>query len=405
MAPLDAAAALAPLRVPFWDPETEEELVCRAVRQETADVRSFTFSARAPRRFVYLPGQFITFEVPLPGGAVQRSYTIASTPTRPYSLTITVKRVPGGPVSNWLHDHLQPGMALPASGPLGSFSALLHPAEKYLFLSAGSGITPVMSMARAFADLGDPADILFVHSARSPADLIFRAELAELARGRPNFRTIALCEADSPGESWGGLRGRLDLAALRLIAPDLLERTVFTCGPAPYMAAVRAMLEAAGFDRRRYHEESFDFGAMEAAESPEMVAAVESAAAHLAQVAPLPAAAPAVTGPRSPGPARAPGASAPTATNEDVAGHTITFSKSQRSIVCPPGSTILDAARRAGMRLPSSCAKGVCGTCKSRKIEGSVTMTQAGGIRQREIDQGMILLCCSRPVSDVTVER
>ena len=370
MTALDSKDALASLRVPYWDPETEEELVCRAVRDETADVRSFTFSARASRRFTYLPGQFITFEIPLDGGTVQRSYTIASTPTRPHSLTITVKRVPGGPVSNWLHDRLRPGMALRASGPLGSFSAALHPARKYLFLSAGSGITPLMSMARAHFDLGDPADILFVHSARSPTDLIFRAELAELARGRGSFRSIAFCEADSPGESWNGLRGRLSLPALRLVAPDFLERTVFTCGPAPYMAAVRAILDEAGFDRARYHEESFDFGAESVAET---VAAEPPATA-----------------------------SAPEA---EATGYTITFTKSQRSVTCGPETTILDAARRAGMRLPSSCAKGVCGTCKSRKTEGSVAMPQAGGIRQREIDQGMILLCCAKPTSDVTIER
>ena len=91
--------------------------------------------------------------------------------------------------------------------------------------------------------------------------------------------------------------------------------------------------------------------------------------------------------------------------SSQVATYRVEFAKTRRVVECPENLTILDAARRAGMRLPSSCAKGLCGTCKSKKLSGEVEMTHQGGIRQREIDQGMVLICCSRPRSDVVIDR
>ena len=137
--------------LPDWDAEADDILVCRQIRAETADVKSFTFSARTPRRFHFKPGQFLTLSLEIGGATVERCYTIASSPTRPCLVTITVKRVAGGLVSNWLHDQLRPGMELRALGPLGEFTAFDRPAGKFLFLAAGSGITPLMSMARRLA--------------------------------------------------------------------------------------------------------------------------------------------------------------------------------------------------------------------------------------------------------------
>jgi ferredoxin-NADP reductase len=348
-----------------WDPERDETLVCVAVRDETHDVRTFVFAASEPRRFDFRPGQFLTFSFEVEGRTIPRCYTIASPPTRPDRLAISVKRQPGGAVSPWLHATLRPGARVAVAGPMGDFCAAAEAPGKRLFLSGGSGVTPLMSMTRAAYDLGAASDLVFVHAARTPDDIVFRAELAAMARHWPGLRTAFVCEADSPGESWGGFRGRLSLPMLRLIAPDLLEREVFCCGPAPFMAAVRAMLDEAGFDRAAYHEESFDFAGLPAAERAE----------------------------------------ATRAETEIAAGFMVEFTKSGRTIRCPPGSTVLDAARAEGLRLPSSCAKGMCGTCKSRMLSGKVEMNHAGGIRQREIDAGLVLLCCSRPLADLVVER
>lgn len=355
--------------LPDWNPDVDDTLVCRAVRQETRDVRTFVFAARTPCLFRFRPGQFLTFDVPLPGGTIQRSYTIASSPARPFRVAITVKRVPGGPVSNWLHDTMVPGATIRAVGPLGDFTpgGRAEPG-KYLFLSGGSGITPLMSMARAFDDLGEDHDVAFVHAARSPSDIVFRKELAAMAERNPRLRVAHVCEATDGEADWPGFTGRLSLPMLRLIAPDLLEREVFVCGPSPFMAAVRGFLEDAGFPMERHHQESFNFAELTGA-----------------------AAAPAEPPP-----------------GEDTAAASVfrvTFAKTGRVIECAAGTTIVDAAQAAGIRLPTSCSQGLCGTCKTKIISGTVAMDHKGGIRKREIDQGLALLCCSRPSSDVVVDR
>jgi ferredoxin-NADP reductase len=342
---------------PPWDPDRDDTLNCVAIRPETHDIATFIFAPPQPRLFQFLPGQFMTFDLDAVG--VQRCYTIASPPTRPWRIEITTKR--SGPASTWLHNALKPGMQLKASGPMGDFTFGASPAGPFLFLSAGSGITPMMSMARTLHDLGSPADVLFVHSARTPSDLPFTGDLAALAH-RPGFRSINIVSRDTPGHRWDGFRGRLTPAMLAVLAPDLHTRTVFCCGPAPYMASVRAMLVEAGFDLRRYHEESFDFTApAEEPPPPPITAATGS--------------------------------------------FTVQFARSNQTIGCAPDTTVLAAARAAGIRLPSACGKGVCGTCKSRLLAGSVAMKHGGGIRPREIDEGLALLCCARPTSDLVIDR
>ena len=121
---------------------------CVKVIQETWDVRTFCFMADQPVLYFFKPGQFVTLELEIDGQPVMRSYTISSSPSVPYSFSITIKRVPGGKVSNWLHDNLNEGDELPVHGPVGLFNAIDFPAEKVLYLSGGVGITPVMSMAR-----------------------------------------------------------------------------------------------------------------------------------------------------------------------------------------------------------------------------------------------------------------
>ena len=346
-----------------WDADSDDVLVCRQVRPETHDVKTFVLEARRPQLFRYRPGQFLTFDFEIDGERINRCYTISSTPTRPHLISITTKRVPGGPVSNWLHDHLKPAMELRATGPMGEFTSLAHPAQKYLFLSGGSGITPLMSMARAYHDLALPRDIVFVHFARTPADIIFRAELELMARNLPSFRFVPVCEADSRGERWAGFFGRVSPALLRLIAPDFLEREIMVCGPAPFMGAVRGILAGAEFDMARHHEESFDFALLADDTAEEAVAA-------------------------------------PAART-----FTVEFKKIGRTVECGAESFVLAAVKAAGMRLPSSCTKGLCGTCKSKLVSGKVDMKHQGGIRQREIDQGMVLLCCSKPLTDLVIDR
>jgi len=342
-----------------WDDRTQA-LECVGVVAECPNVASFTFRAGDDTWFRYLPGQFITLELPTDRGTVLRPYTLSSTPTRPWSITVSVKAQADSVGTRWMLDHLRPGMRLRAHGPAGAFSSALHPAQRYLFLSAGSGITPMMSMARAAQDLAPDTDIVFVHCAQRPGELIFRAELESMAVRLPRFALASMVESVAPGEAWSGYRGRLDGASLRRMAPDLLGREVFCCGPAPFMQAVRDLLAAAGFDPAHHHEESF----------------------HPASVDVTTAGGDDAT---------------------DAAGGELVFVTSGVTVPVTPDQTILQLARGAGLNIPTGCTMGLCGTCKVHCLSGKTDMHHSGGIRQEEIDAGYVLACCTRPVGHVEI--
>lgn len=386
-----------------WNSDTDDTLVCCQVRQETHDVKSFFFRAPSGRSFVFEPGQFITLELEIEGESINRCYTISSPPTRPHTISITVKRVPHGKVSNWLHDNLHAGSEVRVLGPSGEFTCARHPARKFLFLSAGSGVTPLMSMSRAHHELGEDSDIVFVHSARTPDDIIFARELDLIAANQAHFRTAFVCERVGARTNWPGVTGFLTLPLLKLIAPDYLEREIFTCGPAPYMQAVRNLLAEGGFDRSHYHEESFSFDTV-----TEVAAALTTAhVGDALQVANLTAASESFVQARdaAEGFAPAPPSEPASAPVETETRFKVSFARSNREIECGSGQHVLDAAKKAGVRLPASCTQGMCGTCKVKLVSGEVAMKHAGGIRQREIDQGMVLLCCSKPLSDLVVDK
>jgi ferredoxin-NADP reductase len=328
---------------------------CIRTLQETADVRTFCFVAEQPCLFVFKPGQFVTLEVEIDGQALMRSYTISSSPSLPCSFALTIKRVPGGKVSNWMHEHFAEGDRLWVHGPAGQFNLTDFPADKVLLLSGGVGITPLMSMARWLCDTQATTDMVFVHSARTPKDIIYHQELRHLSARNAAFKLHLVCERYGSGEAWSGYRGHLNHTMLELMAEDFAEREVFCCGPSPYMAAVRHMLDEAGFDKCRYHEEAF---------------------------VPVAQPAPAVS----------------------TATCLVTFSRSGKSIRIGQGETVQAAAVRLGVPIAKACGMGLCGTCRVLKSAGEVRMSHNGGISEQEFADGYILSCCSIPQGDVTID-
>ena len=342
----------------------DEPLECVMVVPETSDTATFTFRAPSGAWFDYQPGQFVTLDLPVPGGNVQRTYTISSSPSRPLSISVTVKAQPGSVGGRWMIDHLRPGMRLKAFGPAGIFSFVRHEAPKYLFISAGSGITPVMSMTTWAWDSGEMPDIVFVHAARSPSEIIVRQRLEGMADRVPGLQLRFTVEDSDPFRTWHGYRGRLNQIMLGLMAPDYLEREVFCCGPEPFMQAVRDMLIALGFDMDHYHQESFGAPIRTEAEAP-----------VLDDVVP----------------------------DEDSAAQ-ITFESSGVVAKCNETDTVLAVAKANGLNIPSGCTFGLCGTCKIRKTAGEVHMVHNGGITDEDIEEGYILACCSHPIGAVSVE-
>jgi ferredoxin-NADP reductase len=250
-----------------------------------------------------------------------------------------------------------------------------------------------MSMSRAHHELGEDRDIVFVHSARTPDDIIFAREIDLIASNQTNFRTAFVCERVGARTNWPGVTGFLTLPLLKLVAPDFLEREIFTCGPAPYMKAVRDLLAEGGFDAAHYHEESFSFETIAEVAAQLTTAHVADALQSTETFAEMREAA--VGFDLSP-------ESAPTSVETTFK---VSFAKSNREIDCGSAQHVLDAAKKSGVRLPASCTQGMCGTCKVKLLSGEVEMKHNGGIRQREIDQGMVLLCCSKPLTDLVVDK
>ncbi|MGP9805439.1 2Fe-2S iron-sulfur cluster-binding protein [Paracoccus sp. NSM] len=342
----------------------DEPLECVSILPESPNVVTVCFQAPSGRPFEFLAGQFLTLELPLPGGTIHRTYTISSSPTRPKSLTITIKAQPGSIGTRWIIDNLRPGMKLRAKGPAGRFTSTHFPARKYLFISAGSGITPMMSMTTEIYDLGRHCDIVFVNCAQRPSEIIFKRRLEHMATRIEGLDLKWVVQQADIYQPWTGYKGRFNQLMLGLMAPDYLEREVFCCGPAGFMQSVSEALAGLGFDMAHYHQESF--GAPEAGDLP----AVESGTTEAATT--------------------------------DAA--QLVFRDSGITHDCSAADTVLQAARAAGVAIPYGCSMGVCGSCRIRKVSGDVHMVHNGGISEDEVEEGYILACCSHPRGTVTLE-
>ncbi len=344
---------------------------CVKVIEETWDVRTFCFMANHPIMFFFKPGQFVTLELEIESEQIMRSYTISSSPSVPYSFSITVKRLPGGKVSTWLHDNIKVGSDLAVHGPVGTFNCIDYLSNKVLFLSGGVGITPVMSMARWLFDTNADVDMIFSHSAKTPRDIIYQRELEHMCARVDNFSLHLICETYENGQPWHSYRGFLDQAKLEMMAPDFMDREIFCCGPPAYMDAIKKILGDNRFDMRCYHEELF--GA-----TPDAIAInAEESAAKTSKERSL-------------------------QKSEDML--EVSFTKSGKSVLVLPGETIHVAGAKVGINIPRACGMGVCGTCKVLKLEGDVEMDDNGGMTDEDKEAGYILSCCSTPKGSVKID-
>lgn len=417
-APAPASSQAAGVRL--WQ-SGKTRVRCVSVVQETHDTKTYNFVAEPQVLFHFKAGQFVTIEIDLKGQTLRRSYTISSSPSRPYLLSITVKKVPMGWMSNWLFENMTEGMECTISGPVGKFTCADHMAPKMLFLAAGSGITPCMSMLRWLADTPTTTDIVFINSVRTPADIIFHQELLYLGtRLGARLRLAILPGALSPGLPWHGPVGPLNSDLLRGYAPDYLKREVFTCGPPGFMDFARSLLQKMDFPLRHYHQESFG-SAAPASAAPASAAAVPApapaepvspltptlkpasgasimAASVIEPLKPIPTAVTTRTMLSPPvnvgSPARAASVrSAPS----------IEIKQSGERFASEPGQTILEAAEANGVNLAHSCRAGVCGACKMRAISGDVDMDGGHCLSGDDLAEGLVLTCVGRAKGGVVL--
>ena len=346
----------------FW--KDTETLECVSIVPEVANTYSFSFKAPSGALFDYEPGQFLTLEIPVPGGPLYRTYTISSSPSRPRSITITAKAQADSIGTRWMIDNLAPGSKIKAIGPAGLFTNAESKAKKFLFISAGSGVTPMMSMTACMWDEGQDMDVVFVNCAKRPSEIIFRQRLEHMASRTPGLELKFVVEEADKYSPWTGYQGQFNQLMLGLMAPDYLEREVYCCGPEPFMNAVREALAGLGFDMDNYNQESFGAPVEEVADQPDMTEGLP----------------------------------------DEEASAEVTFAASGVTAKVAETDTVLAAARANGLNIPSGCTFGVCGTCKVKKTEGEVHMVHNGGISDDDIADGYILACCSNPIGKVTVD-
>lgn len=361
----------------------QNELIvnCSQIIEENHDVKTFRFVTSPPTKFDYKPGQFVTLDLEIDSKSVKRSYSISSTPSRPHNLEITVKRVPApvdipdappGLVSNWLNDNLTVGSQIKISPPIGNFTCSDNPNRKFLFISAGSGITPMMSMSRWLCDTIPNADITFVHSAKTLSDIVFRQELELMASRNPYFQLAITLTGAEHNRNWLGYKGRLSEKIMKAISPDFKERTVYVCGPDGFREGVKAILRELEFPMQNYHEESFG--------SSKKLKKVQAA-----------------VGDNTPKHFH----SAPfnTVPNNNNKINAVVFTKSQQEVVCDSEETILEAAQREGITLPYGCQMGACGQCKVRKISGEVSYEE-----DFDCEDEYVLTCVAKVKGNVVIE-
>lgn len=349
------------LTSPSWQ-HGEVELLCVEKWHETHDVISFRFQGAQPVKFQFKPGQFLTFKTEIDGQLTYRSYTISSSPSRPYSIVVTIKRIEGGVVSNHLADSLNVGDTITASGPDGVFNLVDIKADKFLFLSAGSGITPMYSMSRWLTDTQVGADIAFLHCAKSPEDLIFKSDLERINHNNPSFKLSLILESgveqleiQLPCES-----GRINADNLQSLVEDFPQRTIFVCGPEPFMNGVKSLLEEIGFDMSMHHQESF--GGVVTSDVDEEIAV------------------------------------------DGETGQTdFMLSIGERRRSMSQEQSLLEGIEAEGLPIIAACRSGVCGACKCQVLEGEIESSSQMTLTADEIAQGYVLACSTKMKSDISL--
>ncbi len=225
------------------------------IRTETPEMKTFRW-VFLEERFKHEAGQFLRISLPKEPGLEKevRPFTIASSPTQDY-LEIATKRK--GAFTSRMDDWTSPGIIAQVQGPRGRFTLVKDESQPLLFLAAGSGVTPLMSMARYIHDRDLKHPLLFIHSDRTPEDLCFRKELLRIAERSKNIRILFALSGSGPFEGWKGLHGRIDLDLVRKHAPDFKERMVCVCGPPPMIKALREGLKAEGLQNEQIRYEFF----------------------------------------------------------------------------------------------------------------------------------------------------
>ncbi len=315
---------------------------------------TFTIPEELKPAYQFVPGQYLNLHCDVDGSVKMRSYSICSGPDEP--LSVAVKAIPAGRVSNWLLTVLMKGHDLIVDFPQGNFK-LDNTKKKHVAFAAGSGITPIHSMAKSLEGTDQEMDLFYSNS--KPSTAIFVDELSELKNTKTHLYY-------SREEVAGAQKGRFDKETVsELIKADLSllrAEAFYICGPEEMIISVKETLQVFGVKPESIHYELFTTPTKLASQATEQG-------------------------------------------NEHFKGDSTVTAILDGEIVTvklhTEGASILDALDRKGMDVPYSCKGGVCCTCKAKLIEGTAKMTVNYALTDEEVKSGYILACQAHPTSEI----
>jgi len=312
-------------------------------------------------RFAFAPGQSLTVR----RGDQRRSYSICAARGRPPR--IGVREVAGGAVSGWLVHQVRAGDVIDVQAPSGSFTPDLDTPGHHVLIAAGSGITPVLSIAGSVLAAQGSSAVTLLYGNRRSDSVMFADEIADLKDAYPERICLVHVLSREPQEV-ELFNGRLDAAKLRALLPVTVDVPAvdhwWLCGPFGMVEDAIGLLTELGVPRGRIHRELFYVED----EPPEQATHAEAPAGPGAEV-------------------------------------TVLLDGRSSTATVPAGTAILDGAQRVRPDLPFACKGGVCGTCRARLVSGQVTMRRNYALEQEELDAGYILTCQSVPASEqITVD-
>lgn len=352
-------ARTAPLKK-FWS----GELLIARVFDETHDVKTFRLVSPegGPLPFTHTAGQYLNLALMMDGKRVNRSYTIASPPTRNAYCEISVKCAADGRASRHLHETWREGQRVKVSAPAGRFVFAGREAERVVLVAGGIGITPMMSIIRSLTDRGWPGELSLLFSVRTVRDFVFREELALLQSRFKNLHVHVLITRD-PDTAWDGARGQITREVFSHFVPNLTRGPVLLCGPETMMTAMRAILVGMGVPDADVQQEAF-------------VSPPEPAPLPVDGATPLP--------------------------EGQLA--SIAFTRSGKTAEVTGEQTVLEAAEEAGVDIPFECRSGICGQCKTTLVSGQVAMDVQDALTAADRTRRLILACQARATRDLEVD-
>ncbi len=343
-------------------------LTIKEVRKETDDAVSLVFEEPASGKLNYKPGQFITIILTVGGKKIRRAYSLYSSPYLGENPAVTVKRVEGGVMSNYINSELKAGDQIEIMEPMGSFTTAISAANsRHLYLiGGGSGITPLLSIAKSVLAEEQDSKVSLIYANRDESSIIFNHTLKTMqADYTGRFDVVHFLE--TPPAEWTGYTGWLEAAKLSAAFDSLKDDkytdvSYYTCGPEPMMNIVMSTLDSMGVPADKKHKESFVAGNT----SPSEIIAEDSQSVEEREV-------------------------------------TVILDGEEHKFSVSPKSTILESGLDENIDMPYSCQSGLCTACRGKCLSGKIKMDEESGLSEEEKSEGYVLLCVGHPMTDDVV--